>query len=466
MATGEDTLPGDQAKPAAAPTQHRPVEATAKETAKRNAASMAYSNEKLRRRVKTPVPQQGDANIERMVAIGYLGGVTPAPEADGVVAHDTEKAYQGLNLYVSGHAPEAILMDMAGNVLHKWGISYVDVWPEYRLHPGMKPPNFWRRAHLYPNGDLLGIYGGTGMVKVDKDSKRLWGFRENAHHDLDVTPDGTIYVLTHGWVKNKELDPKSRQLVDSIVVLNGDGKVLKRVPILACFVNSPYVAELQAMKKRGDVMHTNTIEVLDGRHVKRMPAFKKGNVLISIRETNTIAVIDLKRRRVVWALSTLWHGQHQPTLGENGRMLIFDNRGLGGRSRILDFNPRTQQIEWTYGRRTDEFFFSYYLGSVQALPNNNILITESNNGRAFEVTRGREIVWDFVSPQRAWDHPEMVANLYELIRLPADFPIDWADPATAALEVKVIPRSTFKKRPSSTARIPGPKPTAEPQTAP
>jgi hypothetical protein len=95
---------------------------------------------------------------------------------------------------------------------------------------------------------------------------------------------------------------------------------------------------------------------------------------------------------------------------------------------------------------------------VQALPNDNVLITESNNGRAFEVTREREIIWDFVAPQRAWDHPEMVANLYELVRLPADFPIDWADPSTAALKVKVIPKAAFRRRPQAARKAPSPKP--------
>jgi hypothetical protein len=37
-------------------------------------------------------------------------------------------------------------------------------------------------------------------------------------------------------------------------------------------------------------------------------------------------------------------------------------------------------------------------GGAQRLPNGNTLITESDKGRAFEVTREGEIVWDFYNP--------------------------------------------------------------------
>ena len=37
-------------------------------------------------------------------------------------------------------------------------------------------------------------------------------------------------------------------------------------------------------------------------------------------------------------------------------------------------------------------------GAVQALPNGSLLVTESNKGRIFELTRGGEKVWEFLNP--------------------------------------------------------------------
>ncbi len=47
-------------------------------------------------------------------------------------------------------------------------------------------------------------------------------------------------------------------------------------------------------------------------------------------------------------------------------------------------------------------------------------------GRAFEVTRDKEIVWDFVNPHRAGPNNEYVGTLFEVIRLPREFPAGWA----------------------------------------
>jgi hypothetical protein len=52
------------------------------------------------------------------------------------------------------------------------------------------------------------------------------------------------------------------------------------------------------------------------------------------------------------------------------------------------------------------------------LDNGNTLITESCAGRAFEVSRNGTVVWEFFSPHRAGDRGELVAALFDVIRLP------------------------------------------------
>jgi hypothetical protein len=108
-------------------------------------------------------------------------------------------------------------------------------------------------------------------------------------------------------------------------------------------------------------------------------------------------------------------------------MLIFDNQGAGGKSRVLEFSPFTQQIFWTYDGREHGGLHSSANGSVQRLPNGNTLVVESDNGRAIEVNPGKEIVWEFYNPQRAGENDELVATLFDMIRLAPDFPVDWAD---------------------------------------
>jgi hypothetical protein len=368
------------------------------------------------------------AEMERLQTLGYVGGVNRAPPQVGVTVHDRARAHPGLNFYTSGHFPGAILMDMEGNVLHTWELGFADVWPGRKYPDPADAAERWRRAYLYENGDVLAIFEGVGLIKLDRDSNLLWSYEGGAHHDLEVMDDGTIYVLTREAHIVSRINQNQPILEDSITILDADGNELRSVSILDAFRNSVYDRTPRGMKmaNRGDITHANTLEVLDGRIADMIPAFRKGNVLVSFRKLNSIAVVDMDAEEVVWVLSGMWLAQHQPTVLENGNILIFDNGGNRGPSRVIEFDPVTQEIAWSYlGGRTKKFF-SKSCGSNERLPNGNTLITESDNGRVFELTRDHEIVWDYRNPERAGEQLELIATIFEMVRLPADFPIGWA----------------------------------------
>ncbi len=111
-------------------------------------------------------------------------------------------------------------------------------------------------------------------------------------------------------------------------------------------------------------------------------------------------------------------------------MLLFDNMGLGPRrSRVVELNLRsekpTDEIAWEFPRVKQEPFPSKTCGTARRLANGNTLITESDAGRALETTPDGEIVWEFYNPHRAVKDESYIATLFELIRLPADFPVAW-----------------------------------------
>ena len=83
-------------------------------------------------------------------------------------------------------------------------------------------------------------------------------------------------------------------------------------------------------------------------------------------------------------------------------------------------------MRWEYRGSADAPFFSETCGTAQRMENGNTLVTESDRGRVFEVTPGREIVWEFHSPHRAGESGEYVAAIFEMVRLSETFPIDWA----------------------------------------
>lgn len=352
-----------------------------------------------------------------LLSLPYLQGTQPATLRENVTVHVAGAAYEGLNLYVSGHGPEATLMDMRGRTLHRWGLGFADAFPG---KTSSRRTLFWRRARLLDNGDLLAIYEYAGIVRIDADSKLLWSHAGDNHHDLDVDGDGRIFVLGQRNRVNPLTEKRNLIADDLITILSPDGEVLDELSIYDCFARSDYASLLEFIKPRGDIFHTNTVTLLDGSQAERSPAFRKGNILVSVRQLNTIAVIEPESRRVVWALAGLWTRQHEPVPLDHGRMLVFDNNPGTDRSRVIEFDPLTQEIFWRYEGTDERPFYSEIGGSNQRLPNGNTLITESDYGRAFEVTPDGDTVWEFVSPHRAGEDDELVAVLFEVVRLDPD----------------------------------------------
>ena len=70
--------------------------------------------------------------------------------------------------------------------------------------------------------------------------------------------------------------------------------------------------------------------------------------------------------------------------------------------------------------------FSKTCGTAQPLANGNILIAESDRGRAIEVTTDGDIVWEFYNPHRAGERNELIATLFEMRRVGRGF-FKWMD---------------------------------------
>lgn len=362
-------------------------------------------------------------DLERLTGLGYLSAYVEATPEHGVTVHDPERSHAGLNLYTSGHAPEAYLMDMDGEILHTWRYAYEDLWGGSR--PEGNIADFWRRAHVFENGDVIAIFETLGIFKVDKDSKLLWARRNSAHHDLYVHEDGTVFTLTQQLVAKDWLREGRPVYDDFITHLEADGTEIRSVSILDCLYNSAYAPLLRSTASVGEVLHTNALKYLDGRHEAVSPIFKRGNFLISIRELGLVAIVDIETESVVWALAGQWFRQHDPSLLENGHILLFDNLGNSGKAKVVEVHPFTQDAVWTYGEDEGQAMKSPVCGNVARLPNGNTLINEACQGRAFEVTPDDEIVWQFLSPHRPAEKNRLRATLLDITRLPQSFSPAW-----------------------------------------
>ncbi len=363
---------------------------------------------------------------------------TAAPERP-VYLHDPKLAGKGLNLVVSAARQEALLLTMDGETVHRWALRYDEIWGADAVdgNPAWLDNIYWRRVRLLADGALLVIFEtpsrtpyGLGMVKLDKDSNIVWKVSENLHHDTSIGPGDEIYTLgqrinEQGYPGYARLKPPF--IDDSVVVLSPGGEKLKEIFIVEAFLKSDYAAALDTMPSSlvGDALHANAVDYIDKATAKKFPFAKPGDLLISMREMSTIAVLDPVTETIVWARSGPWRQQHEPVMLKNGNILLFDNQGVmetTGRTRIVEFNPATGSIDWSFDGTVAEPLVSLFFGSQQRLANGNTLIVETRNGRAVEVTPGGQIAWDYRTPHRKTvDGQQFVMPLFDVVRVdPAD----------------------------------------------
>ncbi len=367
--------------------------------------------------------------FEELAAIGYVSGSTRGGSAGGVTRHDPARAEAGLNFYTSGHAPVALLVDMEGRALHRWRLDFDSTWPGLAAKKRHEWAHFLRRAHLFENGDILAIQDSVGIAKLDAASNVLWANPILAHHDLDVMPNGEIYVLSAKVHVVPRINPVWPVREDFVTVLDAGGRVLRSVSLLEAFENSEAYHGILAERgrTRGELFHTNSLEVLDGRLAGSLPSFAEGRVLVSMLLLDTIAVVDLDRVEVMWAHTGGFEAQHDPKILDNGHLLLFDNAHVPGvASAVEEYAPATMTLVWDLRGSDAAPFYSRTCGAAQRMAGGTTLITESDNGRAFEVTPDGEIVWEFRNPHRAGEADEFIASIFEMQRLPPHFPIDWA----------------------------------------
>jgi hypothetical protein len=326
-------------------------------------------------------------------------------EPYGVRRYAATRCDPGYTLFSPAWGNREYLIDMRGLVVHTWEVTHSNV------------------AELLPGGSLFTHNCGSWLEELTVDSETVWRWGEDVslvapnHHDFWLNDEIVVTlaaqhesVLPGMFVPGTEPD---HLRTDLILVVDRQtrktvwrfsfGEHLERLCELAGY---PMPIPYRRADAYGtfvpygpsDWAHANTIEVLPPTPLgERDRRFKAGNMLFSLRHMDVIGIVDPDLHDVVWCYGpgTL-DGQHQPTMLDDGHILVFDNGTYRGHSIVREIDPASGAIAWQYedGAR----FFSPFRSGNQRLPNGNTLICECDAGHLFEVTVDKEIVWDYWSP--------------------------------------------------------------------
>jgi hypothetical protein len=338
-----------------------------------------------------------------------------ARTAGGVTVHDQASVWPGytfLTMYRNGRYG-ASLIDMKGRLLHVWDVAFSDIWPDPK-HLEVTPPDYDVYIHgsaLLADGDVIFNLSGLGAVRIDACSQIVWKVPAATHHKVDYLANGETLIPARRrhhaasprrpWLGPA---PSGHFIEDTVLRVRPDGSVAEEISILDVLYDSGWQALLVAHAgpggaKREDPTHLNDAEVLRADLADSFPLFEAGDVALSLRNLNTILIVDGRTWRIKWTMTGPFLQQHDPDFLPNGHILVFDNQRDFHASRILEIDPVTRQIVWSYRGTDSEPFYTAIRGQQQALPNGNILLVEADGGRVFEIAREPKtrIVWEYVN---------------------------------------------------------------------
>jgi hypothetical protein len=355
------------------------------------------------------------AELERLRALGYVDySPEPAVPGDsGVTVHDEGRSHPGYNLCTVRPLGRTELTDARGNVLNTWSEEGAE---------------FWSRSLLLDNGDLLVVGARLPERYILRfswaNNEVLWRYPAEAHHDIRPAPDGRFVTLT---MKNRELpeiDPSTPVRDNALTFFQPGAADVENLSLHDVIAASSEVLSFQRVNSKKDLIdliHANSVRFMAHPQLEsRYPMYARGNILVCMRNQDSIALLDPAQRKLVWA----WgqgelEGPHDATVLDDGNILIFDNGVRRKWSRVVELDPLSGEIVWEYRAPEPTDFYTASRGGAQRLPNRNTLITESNEGHAFEVNTDGEIVWEYFVPHL--DHKGHRATIIRLYRYEAGF---------------------------------------------
>lgn len=287
------------------------------------------------------------------------------------------------------------LIDQDGKVVHTWPIDYS------QLVPGGNPAEFVHIATALPDGSLIVNFDdGTSMARLDACGKAIWNKTDMVyHHSIERADDGFWTWAEPLWEGGQNqymirFDPmtgetkESISLIDDVIMASRENATALTIPEAFKFTRDAKPNQIP------DILHPNDLEALSAAMAPAFPQFKAGDLLISLRNINLLAVIDRHTHAVLWAQYGPWKDQHDADFQPDGTITVFSNNIDRNRSTIVQVDPKTGR-SWDHFYGTDVQFNSFIMGKHQHLPNGNWQITSPMEGRVIEATDDGHIVREF-----------------------------------------------------------------------
>ncbi len=230
--------------------------------------------------------------------------------------------------------------------------------------------------HLLPGGNLLVPTARNMIVELSPEKEVVWKWESKPlSSDIDKVEIHAFERFDNGWTMISETGNRR------IIEVDRNGAVQHEIQLV---VDKPH-------------SHRDT------RLVRRTP---QDTYLVTHENDGTVREYT-RDGQVIWEYKLQMTGPATPTHRGHGDNVYSAYRlpngntliGGGNNNRVLEVNPKGD-ITWSLDQNELPGYKLYWVTQLQALPNNNIVVTnthaEQEAPQIFEITRQKEIVWSLL----------------------------------------------------------------------
>lgn len=320
----------------------------------------------------------------------FPSGITEITASKTIIDDDAQllsyttatNSFNGLSLISPMGSQYAYLIDDTGANIHQWQSDYSPGLSAYLLEDG----NLLRTGADNTGSFSVGGKGGY-IEEMDWDGNVLWQFQysdtdKSLHHDIERLPNGNTLALS--WEIKGDIWTE--------VIIEIEKKGTNSGNIVWSWDIWDHLDELG--------LDSNSANTEDWIHLNSIDYNQASDqIMVSSREHNQVWIINKSDGSIAAISSVNTYGQHDAKWIDdndaNSNITIFDN----GRSysRTLEVDSNLQNIIWSYGNPSSEYFYGDHISGTQRLSNGNTIVCNGVDGVIFELDSDKNILWEYTS---------------------------------------------------------------------
>ena len=308
------------------------------------------------------------------------------------------------------------VIDRDGTVIHSWRPNWFDIWPEppEGVPPGRipqaEPGAILHGVEIADNADVILNYEFLSTMRLDVCGATKWALPNNGHHSVFLAEDDTIWVGSEDFIlagptgiANHYAPLNSWTLQQ----LDADGRELANKNLIELFLDNDLRGMLHLSTTNNtqtavvrDTLHPNDIDVFPSDMASEI--FAPGDLLISLRNINTVIVVDPATWKIKFRSTGGFLRQHDADFMPGDKIIVYDNHNMNPlpfneqSSRIVEIDALTGDHRTYFEGQDATWYYSPTMGRQQPLPNGNLMVISPHQGRAMEVNPATgALLWHF-----------------------------------------------------------------------